>query len=183
MGTTIRTGSPRPVGRPAGQRRQPRLATLVVAAALVAAVGAWGVAGLVGWPGPTVAAVGETFTVGDLQMRVDRVSGRDVGHTMPGMTGMDVPDGHRPLVVEVSLHAAGGQVSYAVHDFTIQAAGQAPLPATELAAGTGHLARGMSVSGSVMFLVPGDATELSFRFRDGPMVALDVLPGPSPHGH
>ncbi len=141
------------------------------------------------------ARVGETVEVQGGLLRVDSVSpehmapmqmGKFAQSGMPGMSsmGMDMaPEGQKRFVVDVTLGADNGELSYSPEDFRISGEGveqSAPIRA-ELDSGT--IPAGSAISGSLVFQVPEETKELLLGFGDeGQKVAL-TLDESDAHSH
>jgi hypothetical protein len=172
--------------------RPARLATLAkfvfaltVLAALVAT--GWGVIySLLNTEAPP-ARVGETVEVPAGLLRVDSVApehmasmqmGKFAKAGMGGMSsmGMDMaPEGQRRFVVDLTLGAKDGDLSYSPEDFSISGEGvkhSAPIR-DQLDSGT--LPAGSAISGRLVFQVPEETTKLMLGFGDdGQEVALNL---------
>jgi hypothetical protein len=94
-----------------------------------------------------------------------------------GTNNDPVPDGMRRVSVDVTLLADEDEaLAYASDKFTLTVAGSDParphndvLPGTSLPAGT-------SMTGTLIFDVPQDATTGSLSFDDGPGTAVTLPP-------
>jgi Domain of unknown function (DUF4352) len=133
------------------------------------------------------ARVGEPVEVPGGLVRVDSLApehmasmqmGKFAKAGMGGMSsmGMDMaPEGQRRFVVDVTLGAKDGDLSYSPEDFSISGEGvkhSAPIR-DQLDSGT--LPAGSAISGSLVFQVPEETTKLMLGFGDeGQKVALNL---------
>lgn len=173
-----RPGATRPA-RPAAPRTSGSRARDLTVTVLVAG-GSWGL--LVPREAPhdrhTVAAGLATVSLPDGTLRVDGLVDKQVGHVMAGMTAAeDVPEGMRRVGVNVSLGATGDRpLSYTRSAFTVSGPGVTAVAPSVGQLSDGTLAPGQSISGSLSFDVPKEATTLRLSFRGGAPVALPDLP-------
>jgi Domain of unknown function (DUF4352) len=171
--------------------RPARLATLAkfvfvltVVAALAAT--AWGVIYSLAAEAPP-ARVGETVEVPGGLLRVDSVSpehmasmqmGKFAQAGMAGMSsmGMDMaPEGQRRFVVDVTLGAKDGDLSYSPEDFSISGEGVKQSAPIRDQLDSGTIPAGSAISGRLVFQVPEETTKLMLSFGDeGQKVALNL---------
>jgi Domain of unknown function (DUF4352) len=171
--------------------RPPRLATLakfVFALTVLAALAAtgWGVIYSLAAEAPP-ARVGETVEVPGGLLRVDSVApehmasmqmGKFAQAGMAGMSsmGMDMaPEGQRRFVVDVTLGAKDGDLSYSPEDFSISGEGVKQSAPIRQQLDSGTIPAGSAISGSLVFQVPEETTKLMLGFGDdGQKVALNL---------
>lgn len=161
-------------------RRPARGVLLSVVTVGVLAGGVWGLAAPRGTAGEPHVAGGSALATVDLPdgtLRVDGLVDKQVG-TMPGMDmPEDVPEGMRRFAVDVSLGATeDGALRYDRRSFTVSGPGVKPVVPVDSQLDRGALAPGSTISGSLTFDVPEEATALVLRFRGGAALALPALP-------
>lgn len=163
-------------------RRQPALLLGVVATVLaVLAAGAWG---LTADRGQGAHAQGdrtgyEWVAVPGGWLQVSDVTTRSMDHQpAPGMATMPdtdpVASGMVRIKVGVVLAADRADLAWSDADFRLTGAGTAPLPPHEADLGDGVVPRASQVAGGLVFDVPEDARNLRLRFRDGPLLPVEV---------
>lgn len=169
---------------------------LALVTVAVLAAGGWGVVSSLNTEAPP-ARVGEAIGVPGGQLLVEEVTpehmasmqmGKFAQAGMSGMSsmGMDMaPEGQRRFVVDVTLAAERGDLSYSSEDFRISGKGmnkEATPIRSQLDAGT--IAAGGAISGSLVFQAPQEASALMLSFgEEGPKVALDLKPDAESNGH
>lgn len=158
------------------------LLALAVTVALVA--GGWGVISSIATGAPP-ASVGEPVEVSGGIVRVDRVTPE---HMVPmrsgkfaatGMsmsaTGMDMaPKGFERFVVDVTLVAENGALSYSPGDFRLSGEGVKDHAPIRAQISDGDLDKGNAVSGGLVFQAPVNAKNLTLNFDGGRGIALDL---------
>jgi hypothetical protein len=159
--------------------REHELRSVVAVAAAVVAVlliATWSFAQ--GWGRGPVVGRGELAVDGGIVRVEGALSAARPQHAMPGM-GTDedpVADGDRRISVDVTLLAGAGELRYAGDEFVLEVDGEPTkrlthrdvLPGDVLPAGT-------SLSGTLMFDIPTDATLGTLSYAGGPGTEV-VLP-------
>ena len=184
MSTAVRTRPlAQPASTPAPGRRTLRTAVVSLLAVGVVGGGVWGLTA----PRETheadhAGSVLATVQLPDGTLRVDGLVDKQVG-TMPGMDmPEDVPAGLRRFAVDVSLGATEDEaLRYDRRDFTVSGSGVKPVVPVDGQLDRGELTPGSTISGSLTFDVPEEATALTLRFR-GEAVALPALPAATGSG-
>jgi hypothetical protein len=133
------------------------------------------------------ARVGEMVEVPGGLLRVDGVSpehmasmqmGKFAQAGMAGMSsmGMDMaPEGQRRFVVDVTLGAKDGDLSYSPEDFSISGDGVKQSAPIRDQLDSGTIPAGSAISGRLVFQVPEETTKLMLSFGDeGQKVALNL---------
>jgi len=104
--------------------------------------------------------------------------GKFAQNGMGGMSsmGMDMaPEGQRRFVVDVTLGAKDGDLSYAPGDFRISGEGVKQSAPIRDQLDSGTIPAGSAISGSLVFQVPEETKELMLGFGDeGQKVALHL---------
>jgi hypothetical protein len=131
-----------------------------------------------GWGRDPVVGPGELAVDGGI-VRVEGVlSAARPQHAMPGM-GTDedpVADGDRRISVDVTLMAGAGELRYAADEFVLEVDGEPTRRLTHRDVLPGEvLPAGTSLSGTVMFDVPADATVGMLSYAGGAATEV-VLP-------
>jgi hypothetical protein len=173
--SAVLTGGP--TGGPTAAPHEVRSVVGVAAGVLVVLVLAvWSFAH--DWGRDPVVGPGELAADGGIVRVEGALSAARPQHAMPGM-GTDedpVADGDRRISVDVTLMAGTGELRYAAEDFVLEVDGEPAkrlvhrdvLPGEALPAGT-------SLSGTIMFDVPDDATVGMLSFAGGAATEV-VLP-------
>lgn len=119
-----------------------------------------------------------TVEVPDGTLRVDGLVDKQVGHVMAGMSAAeDVPVGMRRFSVNVTLGATEDEpLRYSSRDFTVSGPGVQPVVPVISQIDSGALQPGTSISGSLSFDVPKEATTLSLTYEGTAEVPLPALP-------
>jgi hypothetical protein len=165
---------------------------LTVLAALAAA--GWGVIYSLATEAPP-ARVGEMVEVPGGLLRVDNVTpehmasmqmGKFAQAGMGGMSsmGMDMaPEGERRFVVDVTLGAQDGDLSYSPEDFRISGEGVKQGAPIREQLDSGTIPAGSAISGSLVFQVPEETAELVFGFGDEGQKVILNLDDSDAHSH
>jgi hypothetical protein len=165
--------------------------------ALVAVVGAWGLAAPPRPAGPP-AGIGEDISLDDGILRVERVGDEEIsampmamsgpGMTEPGSRGKEVhvPHGMRRIGIDVVVRApAGGSgVRVTWRDFGLAVGGGKPLAPVGDDMTRSFIPAGTTLAGNLAFNVPQRARRLELRVRGADRavsLALGAAP-PSAHG-
>lgn len=166
---------------PRGARGRLMIALLVVAVGLLGSVAAgwWGLRADRAEEGDGATRAG-WVSVGDAWLRVSQTTDMSVDHSqgMPNMQTMPdadpVPEGLVRYGVELQLAADDSDLTWQASDFTVKGDDGSVTPPHRVELGDGVVPAGSTVSGSLVFDVPEDASSLSLQFRDGPLVPLDL---------
>ncbi|WP_166397031.1 DUF4352 domain-containing protein [Rubrobacter marinus] len=181
-------------GRRRSNRSRVAGAALAVGVAVSLAAGGWGIFSSLGVE-PSPARTGEPVEIPGGFVRVDAMTPEHMaamqadkfaasGMNMSSM-GMDMaPEGQRRFVVDVTLAAEDGAMSYSPDDFRLTGEGvEESGPLRETFEEGQAIPAGGAVSGSLVFQAPEDADGLELSFDGGRPVALDLPPATGEEGH
>ena len=170
-----------------------RLARGLVALAACAALGAgvWGASSSLS-SGAPAASIGEPVPVDGGHMVVESVAPEHMAPMQTGKfaasgmsmasTGMDMaPEGYRRFTAQVSLSSDERQgLSYSPESFTVTGSRMREATPIRSQLGSGEIPAGGTVSGTLVFQVPEEASSLALGIDGSRSVGLD--PGPA-QGH